>query len=240
MSSAEDVSHHLLVGLNGIGFRRGDESRTDIGEIGTEDARRADGAAVGDRTRQRDRSIEPLPCLRHERQGRDLAGMAAGAGGHQDQAVGALLDRLVRELLVDDVVKHDAAPAMRGLIEFFAGAERGDDHRHLVLLAERQILIEPVVGFMHDLVHRERRRQPLGMRLVMRGQLFLDPDQPLVEQSRRARVQRRERSDDPRLALRDHEIGHRNDEQRRTDHRNRQTALEQSRHGHSKNPSGYS
>jgi len=31
--------------------------------------------------------------------------MAAGAGGHQDQAVGALLDRLAREFLVDDVVK---------------------------------------------------------------------------------------------------------------------------------------
>src|SRR3977135_1803754 len=70
--------------------------------------------------------------------------MAAGAGRYQDQAGGALLDRLVREFLVDHVVKHDAAPAMRGLIEFFARAERGDDDRHLVLLARRQILIEPV------------------------------------------------------------------------------------------------
>jgi hypothetical protein len=42
--------------------------------------------------------------------------MSAGAGRHQDQSIGALLDRLVRELLVDDVVEDDAAPAMRRLL----------------------------------------------------------------------------------------------------------------------------
>ena len=122
---------------------------------------------------------------------------------------------------------------MRGLIEFFARAERGDDHRHLVLFAQRQILLEPVVRSMHDLIDRERRRRPLGMRLVVGGEFFLDPHQPFVEQRRRARVQRRKRSDDAGLALRDHQIGHGNDEQRRTDHGNRQSALEQGRHGHS-------
>ena len=159
--------------------------------------------------------------------------MAAGAGRYQDQAVGALLDRLVREFLVDHVMKDDAAPAMRGLIEFFARAERGDDHRHLVLLAKREVLIEPVVRAMHDLIDGERRRRPLGVRLVVGREFFLDPHQPLVEQRRRARVECRKRSDDARLALRDHQIGHGYDEQRRTDHGNRQTALEQGRHGHS-------
>ena len=122
--------------------------------------------------------------------------------------------------------------SMRRLIEFFARAERGDDHRHLVLLAKREIMIEPVVRPVHDLVDRERRRRPLGMRPVMGGELFLDARQPLVEQRRRARVQRRKRADHARLALRDHEIGHGNDEQRRTDHGDRQAALEQGRHGH--------
>jgi hypothetical protein len=177
--------------------------------------------------------IEPLPGFRHEREWRYLAGMAARAGGHQDQAVGALLDRLVREFLVDDVVKNDAAPAMRGLIEFLARAERCDDHRHLVLFAKRQIMIEPVVRPMHDLVYRERCCEPPGIGLVVRGQFLLDPRQPLVEQRRRPCVQRRKRSHDSRFALRDHQIGHGNDEQRRSDHRYRQTALEQGRHGHS-------
>jgi hypothetical protein len=144
--------------------------------------------------------------------------MAAGAGRDQHQAVGALLDRLVRELLVDHVMEHDAAPAVRGLVEFFARAERGDHHRHLVLFAKRQILIETVVRLVHDLVDRERRRRPLGMRLIVGGEFFLDPRQPFVEQRRRPRIQRRKRPDHPGLALRDHEIGHRNDEQRCGDH----------------------
>ncbi len=149
------------------------------------------------------------------------------------RAVGALLDRLVREFLIDHVVKDDAAPAMRGLVELFARAQRSDDHRHLVLLAERQILVEPVVRAVHDLVDGERRRRPLRMRLVMGREFFLDPHQPLVEQRCGARVQRRKRSDDARLALCDHQVWNGNDEQRRTDHGNRQTALEQGRHGHS-------
>jgi hypothetical protein len=80
----------------------------------------------------------------------------------------------------------------------------------------------------------------VGMRLVVRGEFFLDPRQPFVEQRRRPRVQRRKRADHARLALRDHQIGHGDDEQRRTDHGDRQTALEQGRHGHSKQSFGYS
>ncbi|MGY3224010.1 hypothetical protein ACVIM5_004617 [Bradyrhizobium sp. USDA 4512] len=160
--------------------------------------------------------------------------MTAGAGRDQDQAVGALLDRLVRELLVDHVVEDDAAPAVDRLVELLARAERGDDHRHLVLLAKRHVVIEPVVRLVHDLVHRERRRRPLRMRLVIGGELFLDPVQPFVEQLRRPRVQRRKRADHAGLALRDNEVGHGDDEQRRPDHGKRQAALEQSRHGHLK------
>jgi hypothetical protein len=138
----------------------------------------------------------------------------------------------VCEFLVDDVVEDDAAPIMRGLVQVLAGAERGDQHRHLVFLADREIRIEPVVGLVHDLVHRERRRQAMRIGLVPGGELFLDARDPFVEQRGRPRVQRRERADHAGLALGDHEIGHRDDEQWRADHGYRQTALEQSRHGH--------
>src|SRR5438552_8587037 len=70
------------------------------------------------------------------------------------------------------------------------------------------------------------------MRLVVGQEFFLDPCQPFVEQRLRARIQRRKRSDHAGLALCDHEIGHGNDEQRRTDHGDGQTSLEQGRHGH--------
>ena len=158
--------------------------------------------------------------------------MSSGAGRNEDEAVGALLDRLVGEFLVDHIVKDDAAPIVRGLIEVLPRAERSDQHRHLVFLAERQIVIEPVVGLMHDLVHRKRRRQTIRMRLVVRGELFLDARNPLVEQRGRAGIQRRKRADHAGLALGDDEIGHGNEEQWRADHGDRQAALEQSGHGH--------
>src|SRR5437588_688874 len=46
--------------------------------------------------------------------------------------------------------------------------------------------------------------------------------QPPVEHGLRARVQRRKRADDAGLALRDHEVGLRDDEQRRADDRDRE------------------
>ncbi|GCC46820.1 hypothetical protein chiPu_0030698, partial [Chiloscyllium punctatum] len=226
------IGDHALVAFDRIGLLGRDEGGADIGEVGADDARGANGAAVGDGARQRDRPVEPLPRLRYERERRQRAGMAAGAGGDQNQAVGALLDRLVRELLIDHVVEHDAAPAVDGLVELLTRAERGDDHRHLVLLAKRHVVIEPVVRLVHDLVDRERRRRPLRMRLVISRELFLDPVQPFVEQFRRPRIQRRERADHAGLALGDDEVGHGDDEQRCPDHGKRQAALEQSRHGH--------
>ena len=108
--------------------------------------------------------------------------MTARAGRHQDQAVRAFLDRLVRKLLIDHVVEDDAAPLVRGLIQLLTRAERGDHHRHLVLFANREVLIETLIGFMDDLIDRERRGRALGMRLVVRGEFFLDPHQPFIEQ----------------------------------------------------------
>ena len=52
---------------------------------------------------------------------------------------------------------------------------------------------------------------------VMGRKLLGDLMDPLVELALGARVQRREAADDPRLALRDDEVGIRHDEQRRAD-----------------------
>ena len=148
--------------------------------------------------------------------------MAARAGRHRDQAVGALVDRLVREGVVDDVVQHDAAPAVHGVVDVGARAERGDDDRHLVLGAHLHVVLEPVVALVHDLVDGERRGRSIGVRAVPRRQRLGDLGQPLVELRGRARVQRRHRADDARRALRDDELGVADDEQRRADDRQRQ------------------
>ena len=65
--------------------------------------------------------------------------MAAGAGRHRDDAVGALLDRLARELVVDHVVQHHAAIGVHRVVQVLPRAQRSDDHRHLVLHAQREI-----------------------------------------------------------------------------------------------------
>jgi len=65
-------------------------------------------------------------------------------------------------------------------------------------------------------LHGELRRQLIRVRLVVRGEFFLDPHQPFVQQRRRTRVSGAGNDpDDTRLALlRDHKIGHGNNEQR--------------------------
>ena len=61
------------------------------------------------------------------------------------------------------------------------------------------------------------RGRRLGMRLVVRGQRLGDLGQPFVQQLGRTRVQRGHGADDAGLALRDHQLGVADDEQRRAD-----------------------
>ena len=55
------------------------------------------------------------------------------------------------------------------------------------------------------------------MGIVVLGQLSADASEPLVEHVLGPRVERREPSDHARLALREHQLGHRDDEHRRSD-----------------------
>jgi len=109
------------------------EGRAYIAEIRAGCLCRKHGTSGGDRARKRERSIEPLSDFLDEGKGREHAGMSAGAGCDRDNAVRALLDRLVREFIVDDVVHHDAAIGVHRRVDVFARAERGDHDRHLVL-----------------------------------------------------------------------------------------------------------
>ena len=151
--------------------------------------------------------------------------MAAGAGRDRDQAVGALLDRLVGEAVVDDVVQRHAAIGVHRRVDVLARAERGDDDRRLPFDRQRHVLFEPRVRLVDDLVDRERRGGAVGMGAVMGGQRFGDLVQPFVELGDRPRVERGKRADDPGLALRDHQRRMRDDEQRRADDRQASLSL---------------
>ena len=157
--------------------------------------------------------------------------MTARPRRDRDQPVGTLFDGLAGKAIVDHIVEHDPAPAVRGLVNILARAERGDQHRHLPLLAQRHVLIEAVVGLVDDLVDRERRGGPIGVGAVVLGQFLGEAVEPFVELTDRARVERRKRADDPRLALGDDQLDPRDDEQRRADDRQAQ-AVERGGKGH--------
>ena len=115
---------------------------------------------------------------------------------------------------------------MDGGVQVLARTQRGDDDRHLPFGAGLQVDLQPVVGAVDDLIDRKGCCRALRMVAIVRGKLLGDPVQPLVEQRRGTGIERGKRADDPRLALRDHQLRPRNDEQRRTDDRQAQ-AVEQ-------------
>ena len=148
--------------------------------------------------------------------------MAACARCDGDKAASTLFDSLAGEPVVDDVVHGNAAPAFDGAEHLLARAERGDDQRHLPFGAGRHVCFEPVVRLVHDLVHGIGRRRTIGIVTIMCGQFFGDLMQPFVDLGLRARIERGERPDDPRLALRDDQLRTRYDEERRADDRQAQ------------------
>ena len=227
-----------LVGLIGVGFRSGDEAGADIGEVGAERERGGNAPAVGDRARQQDGALEPLLDLAHQRERRQRAGVAAGAGADQDKAVDALFGGLARVLDVDDVVEHDAAVGMRGLDDFLRRTQRGDDDRNLMLHAGLHVLHQPVVGGVADLVDGVGRDLLLRMQRLVFAEFVLDPAQPFAELFDRTGVERRERADDAGLALGDHEFGPGDDEQRRSDHRQFERIHKRSGQRHAVSPLG--
>ncbi len=80
-------------------------------------------------------------------------------------------------------------------------------------------MLEASVGLVADLVDSERRDDLVRVRGLVGGELHLDTDDPLVEEFRRPRIQRRKGADDSGLALRDDEIGSGDNEHRRADDR---------------------
>ena len=200
------VHHRLLVGLLGIGLHRGDKGGTDIAEVRPHRLGREDGIAGGDGAGQQQRAVKPGANFLHQGKGRDGPGMAAGTGGYRDQAIGAFLDRLAGKAVVDDVVQHDAAVGVHRLVDELLGPQRSDHDRHLVLHAQFQVVLQAVIGAVHDLVDRKRRRGSVGIGRVPSRQLRGDLLQPFFQLLRRPGIQRREGADDTGLALGDDQV----------------------------------
>jgi len=95
----------------------------------------------------------------------------------------------------------------------------------------RQIVFEPRVRTMDDLVDGIGSGRGVGMVPVPRGQLPANLVQPFVEKRLRARIQRRKRADDSGLALRHDQRRPGYDEQWRA-HRRQPEGIENLRKRH--------
>ncbi|KAG1421547.1 hypothetical protein G6F57_023578 [Rhizopus arrhizus] len=80
--------------------------------------------------------------------------------------------------------------------------QRRDDEGHAPFGADGQVALPARIAGMDDQVHAIRRDARVGVGLALGGQAFLDAADPLVQLFLRTGVQRGERADDPRRALR--------------------------------------
>ena len=222
----------LLVGVAGARLLGGNEGRADVAKVRAHGLRRQHGITTGDGAAQRHRAIKPLADLLDQRKRALHARMAARTRGHGDQAIGALLNGLVRELVVDDVVQHDAAPAVHRLVHVLARTQAGDDDGHLVFGADLHVVLQPVVALVHDLVDGEGRGRLLRVRLVPGRQGFGDFGQPLIQLLGGAGIERRHGAHDARLALLDDQLGVADDEQRRANDGKREVLQNRGKLGH--------
>ncbi len=230
------VDQRLLVVGAGVRFLGRDEARAHVCEVRAHRLRGENRRAVRDRARQDDGPVVKLAHFREQRERRERARMSTGAGTHENQPIDARLQRALRMLHVRHVVINEPAVRMRRLHDLVRRAQARDLDRHAVLLAQRDVARDPVVRRMHDLIDRERCDLALRMLALVRRELLSDLHQPLFEHRRRARIQRRKRSDHAGLALLDDEARVRNDEQGRADDGQPQLPAQRFRNWHAEIP----
>ncbi|MNP35269.1 hypothetical protein D3C76_1285930 [compost metagenome] len=145
--------------------------------------------AVVEAAGQQQGLVEELANLCGQGERAPGAGMAACAGGDGDQAIDTGFGGFLGMAAGGDIVEHQAAVAMHGIDHFLHRAEAGDDDRHAVFHAQRQVGLQARVGRVDDQVDGIGR-----WRLQLR-QACLDFLQPGLEAGAVALVQGREAAD---------------------------------------------
>ncbi len=110
--------------------------------------------------------------------------MAARSGADENQAIDACFERFFGVTHVDHVVQHDPAVRVNVRNDVVRRPKTGDRDRHFVPDADLDVMLEPVVRLVHDLVDREWRC------IRMPRERALDLAQPVIERFLRARVER--------------------------------------------------
>ena len=79
-------------------------------------------------------------------------------------------------------MQHNPAVRVDRVVDLRARAQRGDDDRHAVFDDDVHVVVEPVVGAVHDLVDCKWRDGRIGMRSRVGPVLFDDAVQPVRQQ----------------------------------------------------------
>jgi len=127
-------------------------------------------------------------------------------------------------------MEDQAAVAVYRIDQRLHRAEAGDDDRHLVLDADRQVCLQPWVAVVDDEV------DGVGRRVAQLRQARFDFLQPGLEATALALVERRETPDYPIAAAGQHQLRIGNQEHRRSHHGQAQTLFKQSGQRHWRYP----
>lgn len=138
--------------------------------------------------------------------GVEPAGVAAGAGRDQDQAVDAGVQGAAGVAHRGDVVVDLAAVGVDGAHHRFGWMQRGDDERHAALGADGQVALPAGVAGVDDEVDAIGRDDGMRRRPARARQLVFDARDPRVQLFLRPGVERREGADDAGAALRRHQV----------------------------------
>ncbi len=116
------------------------------------------------------------------------------------------------EKLIDHIVQHHATVAVNRCVQLGSCAQRRDHQGNFVLDTQGHVLLQAIVGLMHDLIDRKGRRRPLRVGLIPGLKRLADLHEPSLEHFNRPCVERGERSNHTGCALGNHQIGVRHDE----------------------------
>ena len=133
--------------------------------------------------------------------------MAPSTGGNGDKPIGTFGHRFLGKFIVNNVVQHYSTIGMYGFIDELFGTEGRDHYGHLPLYAHLNIVLEAIIGGMHNLIHCKWRRGCIRIFRIILRQLSGNLFQPAIQLFRGTRIQRRELTYNTSLTLGNHQIG---------------------------------
>lgn len=100
----------------------------------------------------------------------------------------------------DDVVEDQSSPSMHPGNDIVRRRKACDNQRYFILGAKIEVVREPAVRSVNNLIDRERRDFGAGICVGERREFRGDPCEPIVEHLFRPRIERGKGADDAILA----------------------------------------